>query len=126
MAARVPWSFDGYNFSVNPYEDSGWMSELVIAENLPINARLSTIQLGGVRSRRRRISGYIIGTKGPELYSKLDGWLRAFKQSTLRDHLGTSSKAMLVSFQPELIMDHKAWQAGRQSYRYQAEWISLQ
>lgn len=123
--SRVAWSFDGYSFSVNPEKDSDFIYEHIASDQVPINATKSNIQFGGTKSGRRQISGYIWGIGGPEQFAKMRDWQRTRKQATLTDHLGNSSSAVLIKFEPELVEDIYEWNQGRQTYRYSAEFISL-
>lgn len=120
---RVPWKFDGYDWPINPEKDNGWTYEQVMTEAVPINSPKSSLQFGGVKSGRRQVSGWIWGPSAPTFFAKLRAWQRSRTKATLIDHLGNTNSAILLRFEPELIQSASEWTAGRQTWRYTAEFI---
>ena len=58
--ARVAWQFNGYSWPINPEDDSGWIpGELVYSELVPIYKFSSHVQVGGKKSKRRQVRGWI-------------------------------------------------------------------
>jgi hypothetical protein len=123
--ARTPWQFAGYDFPVNPEEDSDWIYEHLESENIPINATSSNIQFGGRKSARRRISGYIWGPSSATQHAKMQSGRKNKTQGTLVDHLGNSQSAILIKFEPKFVRDAQAWAQGRSTWRYDAEFIAI-
>jgi len=119
------WSFAGYNFPVNPENDTGFNKQVVYAENVPIHAENSSIQVGGKQSGRRQVSGMLFGPYSAQHLAKFEEWLDNHTVATLRDHLGSTNKAMLISFDKEAVFNIKDIQCGRQSWRYNAEFILI-
>lgn len=124
--ARVGWEFNGYSWAINPMTDTDWIYEHNITEGVGINAQVSTLQYGGTKSGRRRISGWIWGPNGPTQFSNMRSWQRNRTQATLTDHKGNSVRAMLVKFEPEPTQDSVEWAQGRQTYKYTAEFVALE
>lgn len=123
---RVAWSFDNYSFHVNPEEDTGWVYEPVISNRVPIGGNRSRIQIGGVKSATRQISGWIYGPGWSTQYNNMQRWVRDRVVSTLTDHLGVSKQAIMVSFQPQAIRSAQEWSKNRQVYKYTATFIALE
>lgn len=121
---RVAWQFNGWKWAINPETDSGWTAEEIMAEQNAINDRRSNIQFGGTKSARRQIHGWIIGPNGPVQLQKMQSWKANRTQATLRDHMGASRKAILLRFDLEFINSVTEWNAGRQAYKYNAEFIA--
>lgn len=119
------WSFAGYTFPTNPENDTGFNKEVIYAENVPIQSNSSSIQVGGKKSSRRQISGMLFGPYSAQHLAKFEEWLENSTVSTLRDHLGRTNRAMLVSFDKEAVFNVKDIQCGRQSWRYNAEFIII-
>lgn len=124
--ARVAWEFDGYAFPVNPEKDNGWVYEDVEPETVPIGAQKSTFQFGGRKSGRRQTSGWLYGEKALEQYNKMRNWKLGRTMATLTDHLGNSTTARLAKFDAEIVLSSTEWKAGRNTWRYNAEWIEGQ
>jgi len=122
---RVPWVYDGYSFPVNPSTDSGWIGSLIMAEHNPIRRTGSVIQLGGSKSPRRTITGYLIGVYTDEMKTKFETWFRNNTQATLTDHTGGSRHAMITRFDAEPVQNISEWRQGRQTYKYTAEFIEI-
>lgn len=123
--ARVAWSFAAYEFPINPEKDSGWVYDHVMSEQVPIQATSSNIQFGGRKSPRRQVSGWIWGETSAAFFAQWDNWRRNKTQGTLTDHLGQSRTAILIKFEPEFVQDIQAWNDGRQTFRYNAEFIGV-
>jgi hypothetical protein len=124
--ARVAWNFASYEWPVNPEPggDTGWVpGELVMSEMVPIDVYQSSIQIGGQKSARRRIRGWIWGTDSTTFYSKFREWYNNGIDASLTDHLGETRIARLIRFEAEAINDAQAWKAGRQTWKYTAEFI---
>lgn len=122
--ARVGWQFAGFDWYVNPEKDSNWVFDHAVSEQVPIQATKSTLQFGGRKSARRQISGWIYGENSAIQYATMEGWRQNKTQGVLVDHLGNSRNAIMIKFEPEAVQDIKAWEEGRQTWRYQAEFIS--
>ena len=122
---RVAWVFDGYQFPINPEEDSGWVFEPVVSNKVPINASRSHIQIGGVRSATRQISGWIAGPGANTQYANMSRWVRDRVVSTLTDHMGNSRRAILIDFKPQTVRSVQDWVNNRQAYKYTATFLSL-
>lgn len=125
IMARTPWVFDSYSFPINPEEDTGWVGELVLSERVAINSTRSNIQIGGIKSDQRQVSGWIWGEDSNEMNSRLYSWMRNRTQATLVDHNGVSRRAILVEYKPTAVRDPKEWVQGRQTWRYSARFIAL-
>lgn len=124
--ARVAWVFDGYAWPVNPEKDTGWLPpEDILNEANNIAATASTFQFGGIKSARRRISGWIWGPFSADHYNRMYQWKLQRKRSTLKDHEGHQKTCFLISFTTERINDPKSWAEGRPTYRYEAEFASV-
>ncbi len=123
--SRVAWSFSSYSFPVNPEKDSGWVYEHIMGEQVPIQGTSSNIQFGGRKSPRRQISGWIWGETSNTFFAQFDNWRKNRVQGTLTDHLGNSRTAILIKFEPEAVQDIQAWNDGRQTWRYNAEFIGI-
>lgn len=121
--ARVAWQFAGYSWSVNPEKDSGWVYEHILSEQVPIQATESDIQFGGRKSPRRQISGWIWGESSATQFAQMDNWRKNRTVGILVDHLGNSRSAIMVKFEPEAVQDIQAWNDGRQTWRYTAEFV---
>lgn len=122
---RIAWSFDNYSFHVNPEEDSGWVVEPVVSNRVPIGGNRSRIQIGGIKSATRQISGWIYGPGSAIQYNNMRRWVRDRVVSTLTDHLGESRRAIMISFQPQAVRSASEWAAGRQAYKYTATFLAL-
>lgn len=126
--ARTPWSFDGYEWPINPEPggDTGWIpGETQLSELVPIDVYKSSVQIGGAKSERRQIRGWIWGPDSNTFYAKFMTWRRDRKKAILRDHLGESRTALLVNFSAEAMEDPKAWSDGRQTWKYTAEFLEM-
>lgn len=121
--ARTGWQFDSYTWAVNPEKDSGWVYEHAMSENLPIGASNSSLQFSAIKSGRRQISGWIWGPNAQDQYNRMRAWQLGLTTSNLIDHRGESKKAIMIKFEPELVQSVSEWQAGRQTWRYNAEFI---
>lgn len=122
---RVAWQFANYNFPVNPFDDSNWIFDHAMSEQVPIQGTKSTIQFGGRKSARRTIKGWIYGENSAVQYATMEGWRQNKTQGTLIDHLGNSRNAIMIKFEPEAVQDIKAWEDGRQTWRYSAEFVEI-
>lgn len=123
--ARVAWSFNGYDWAINPETDSGWRSEDIVYEGNPINSTKSSFQWGGRKSERRTITGWIIGPSGPTQYSNMMAWKENRITSVLTDHIGVTRTARMIKFDAEPVRSVSEWLEGRQTYKYTAEFVSL-
>lgn len=123
--ARVAWIFNGYSWAINPETDTGWRSEDIVYEGNPINSSRSVFQWGGRKSERRVITGWIWGPTGTTQYSNMMTWKENRVTATLTDHMGISRTARMIKFDAEPVRSVAEWQAGRQTYKYTAEFISL-
>ncbi len=122
--ARVAWKFNNQDFAINPDEDSGWSSQEVNAENLPINATESVIQWGGRKSARRIVSGWLWGPTASAQKSMMQTWKNNRIISNLIDHTGESMKCLVVNFTAKPVLSQSEWRHGRQTYRYELEFIT--
>lgn len=122
--ARVAWNFASYDWPINPEGDSGWVpGELVLSEIVPIDVYQSSIQIGGQKSARRRITGWIWGPESAVHYSKFREWYNNGIDASLTDHLGETRTARLIRFEADAVRDVHAFKAGRQTWKYTAEFI---
>lgn len=122
---RTPWNFDNYDFPVNPDDDSGWTTEPLLSEKNAIAATKSRFQFNGLKSSRRQTQGYFFGPSALTQRSTFETWLRSRTQANLTDHLGVTRKAMLVHFEAKPVQDVHAYQLGRATFRFTAEWVAL-
>lgn len=122
---RIPWVCNGYAWPVNPYEDSGWVVERAYQEYQPIQRIGSVIFSVGIKSARRKISGYIIGPKAQEFYNKWSEWLLSQFPLTLKDHHNVSRSCILLNFSPSSVLDIQSFRQNRPCYRYTAEFITV-
>ena len=123
--ARTPWVFAGYEWAINPETDSGWVKEHNMAEHSPIEGTRSVLQFAGSKSARRRVTGWIWGILGPTQLTYMRAWRENKTQSTLTDHTGESRDCMLLTFEAEPARSVSELRAGRQTYRYTAEFIEV-
>ena len=121
---RTPWSFSGYQWHVNPNEDTGFIYEPVFNEEVPINASSSKYQYGGMKAGKREISGWLFGDHAMEQYTTMLGWLRNRTISTLTDHLGQSQRAMMVKFDVKIVNDATAYKNNRITATYSATFVT--
>lgn len=121
--SRVPWSFDGYEWPINPDTDTGWVKEHIFVEQNPLQASLSFFQRTSSRSARRRISGWIYGPQGQTFKSKLEYWHAVTRRALLVDHLGVQKMAFLYSLSFTAVFSVSEWRYGRQTWRYDAEFV---
>src|SRR5689334_11651810 len=119
--ARTPWVFNGYSFPVNPEKDSNWTYEEVQPESVAIGASRSTFQYGGTKSGRRQISGWLYGTDATTQHNTMKSWHRNRTIATLVDHTGAATTARLSKFDAEFVQSNTEWKAGRNTWRYNAE-----
>jgi hypothetical protein len=96
------WVWGGTTADFNPSQDSGWVSEVVFAEQHVIGSSSSIIQEGGVKSARRKVSGV---TKSTSFKSALDALHLGRTIFTLVDHRGTSSSAKILNLQWQEVHD---------------------
>lgn len=121
--ARVPWVFDGYEWPINPQEDSGWKKDRVAPEQNNIGSRISVFQLNAEKSARRQINGFIWGPLGGQLMANLIQWRDTSKRATLRDHTGMEKNCFLFALEFKAVKDAAEWRQGRQTYTYTAEFV---
>jgi hypothetical protein len=119
--ARVAWVFNGYEWPVNPEKDSGWLNEHVSAELNNINATKSVFQFGGMKSSRRKISGWIWGPSASTQYLTMWNWHKNKTTGVLKDHVGVEKRCFFLTFSAEAVIDSVSWSQGRPTYRYEAE-----
>lgn len=122
--ARVAWSFNSQNFAINPDEDSGWTAAESFAENLPIGATQSSMQWGGRKSGRRTVSGWLWGPETAAQKTMMQGWKNNRTIANLIDHTGESVKAMVINFNAKPVLSQSEWKQGRQTYRYEIEFVT--
>lgn len=122
---RTPYVFNNYSWPVNPSDDSGWIQELVLSEQVPINASRSVIQVGAFKSATRQMSGYIWGVNAQEQYNTMLSWFQNKTQANLIDYLGITRKAILTKFEPKIVNDITAYKAGRFTFQYTAVFTAL-
>lgn len=123
--SKVSWSFAGYIWPQNPADDSGWIGELVENETVPIGSNSSKFQYGGRKSRRRRVSGHMIGMSAKTFKEKMDNWLLSRTKASLKDHNGDSSSARLISFSAKAVRDVRGLRYGYQAWQYDAEFVEV-
>lgn len=123
--SRTAWIFNNYSWPVNPESDTGWTTELVISNRVPIGGSRSRIQVGGLRSDVRQISGWIYGPQSQTHIQNMTNWIKNRVVATLTDHLGVSRQAMLVDFKPQLQVSPMEWRQGRQVYKYSATFLAM-
>lgn len=123
--AKISWKFNNYTFPVNPDEDSGWTVNPVISEVIPIYASQGSVQVGGIGSARRRISGWIFGSNSNSFKAQFDSWMVSGTVGTLTDHLNQSRRARLIRFEPAALRDAKYVRQGIQIWKYTAEFIAV-
>ncbi len=123
--AKISWEFDNYVFPLNPSQDSGWIPDVILSEQNPINANYSKFQRGGMKSSRRQISGYFYGVKAEEQAQKFRQWLSAGTIAVLKDHIGLERRAMLVKISIRPVQDVGALNKGRNTYQYDAEFVRI-
>lgn len=122
--ARVAWQFAGNSFSINPDEDTGWEAAEVNAENVPIGSTQSSIQWGGRKSGRRQVSGWLWGPTTGAQKTMMQGWKNNRTVGNLIDHTGESVKCMVISFSAKPVLSQSEWKQGRQTYRYNLEFVT--
>lgn len=125
MASRVPWSFNGYSWHVNPDSSTWFTDEEIYAENTPINATSSSLQWGGRKSGRCKISGTLIGPSAETQKANFESWKHNRTKSYLVDHNGNSQRAVLVSLNFEEIIDIAAFKCGKSTWKYDAEFVAV-
>jgi hypothetical protein len=123
--SRVAWLFNGYAWPVNPEKDSGWTKDDVVGEVNPLQSNISTFQFTGRKSARRQISGWIWGPNSAEQLTKMRDWRINRTKATLRDHTGESKRCYCASLRLEPVQDIASWKSGRQTYRYDAEFVEV-
>lgn len=121
--ARVPWNFSGYDFPVNPSDDSGWKADEVNAENSPIGSTNSSLQWGARKSARKQCSGTLIGLSAQTQKTTMEGWKNNRTVAVLTDHTGEAKKCQLIAFEAKPIFNYSEWLHGRQTYTWQGEFI---
>jgi|FLYL01.1.fsa_nt_gi hypothetical protein len=122
---KVSWSFNSYTWPVNPYSDSGWVTEVTYAELQPLAGNRSLLHYVGTKAARRTISGFIVGPKAQEFYDHFQTALQSRVTGILVDHLGQSRTCRLVSFKPEVVYDRISHLNGRPAYKYTAEFVEV-
>lgn len=122
---RIPWVFDGYEFPVNPAEDSGWTKETSIAESNAIRSTSSTFHWTGTKSARRTVSGYFFGPSSSLQRGRFKTWYEQRKQALLTDHTGESRKAQMISFTCQPVRDVRSVRTGAFTWQYTAEFIEV-
>lgn len=123
--ARVAWRFDGYDWPINPEEDSGWTKPDIMSEQNNVNADVSNFQFGGRKSARRQISGWLWGEGSVQLRLNMYNWYANRKKSTLVDHVGDSKKCFITSLTVKSVQDVREWGQGRQTYKYTIEFAEV-
>lgn len=120
---RVAWQFNSYQWPVNPETDTGFVSEEVLPEVVPIRATKSSVQWGGRKSARRQITGWLYGLKALEQYNTMRGWKENRTRASLVDHFGNTTTARLVKFDAKFVQSNTEWGAGRPTWQYTAEFM---
>jgi hypothetical protein len=123
--ARVAWVFAGYSWPVNPEKDSGWIKEEVYAERNALNSTVSNIHFTAKKSARRKVSGWLFGESTAAQLTKMQSWKDNRTIGTLVDHVGGSKRCIMISFEAEPIQSVSEWKAGRQTYKYNAEFVEV-
>jgi hypothetical protein len=121
--ARVPWTFAGYNWPVNPEKDSDWVGSFVNTEHHPIESQKSSFQYTARRSSRRRISGWLFGPYAAAQLTQMQAWYNSRQTATLVDHTGQARACFLFSLELEHVQAVSEWQQGRNVYKYNAEFV---
>ena len=112
------WHIGSLTMDWNPSEDSGWVKDLVMAEDHAIGATDSIIQLGGNKAQKRNCKGI---TKSQAEHDTLNGYVGTVV--TVIDHKGSSSSALIKAIKWDMIIDAQNSGNTYTSWKYEIDMV---
>jgi len=96
----VKWVIGGTTFDLNPSEDTGWVVDVVVAEQHPPGAAYDILQLGGTKSAVRVAKGVTKSLTVKNAIAALVGTTAVFS-----DHYSASNTVYVKEFKTEMVND---------------------